>query len=217
MNRALLQIVFIASLTATGDAQSAPHAVAADSGWRTYRSPDYGFTIDYPADGSFTAGHRIEPQRSMIPVCDTTSVACFEYNGHAFDDTAVASLGVSVNILPDATTEEDCYAGDDGPVKTIVIHGTRFHLAETGGAAAGSSGGGPVYLAFHRHICFEIVLRTTYSDVAPEEYEEYGLHPLNQCELRALRSAKDEMNRMLQSFRFTRPARNDRVFKHRVQ
>jgi hypothetical protein len=217
MNRTLLGIVFIASLIATGDAQSTRHAAAVQSGWRTYRSPGYGFTIDYPGDGSFTSGHRIEPQRSMIPVCDTTSVACFEYNGHAFDDTTLASLGVSVNILPDGKTKEDCYATGGDPVRKIVIHGTRFHVGETGGAATGSSEGGPVYLVFHRRACYEIALGTAHTDVAPEEYEEYGLHPLNQCELRALCSAQDEMNRMLHSFRFTGRVRNERVFRRQMR
>jgi hypothetical protein len=177
---------------------AATGAWAAPVGWQTYRSSEYGFAIDYPADGSFTSGYRAEPQRSMIPICDRTSIACFEYTGHAFDHTVIQSLGVSVNVFRDSRTE--CNEIDSRPVSTIVIHGTQFQFAKTGSAAAGSSEGGTVYRAFHQHVCFEISLVTAQSDVGPEQYEEMGIHAVDE---NAQRAVEDEMKRMLQSFVFT--------------
>jgi hypothetical protein len=150
----------------------------------------------------------------MISACDAASAACFQYKGHAFDGTIIESMKVSVNILGDRGTEAECSDISEQPVKTALMHGARFHFAETRGGGGDESEIIDVYRAFHRHVCFEVTLATVRFDYGPEEYEEYGLHPFDPC---ALRSAYDEMFGMLQSFRFTRRARNDRVFKHRVQ
>jgi len=207
-----MHIAVFAGLIATGAGQSTRRTATAPPGWQTYHSTDYGFTIDYPGDMTFSEGPPVpDQQRSMIPICDDTTVACFVYDGHAFDKTIIQSLGVSVNVSRDATTEAACNDIDDKPVKTIAINGTRFHFAETGSAAAGSSEGGTVYRAFHRGVCFKITLGIAQTDVAPIQYEEYGIHAVDEDVLRA---AQDEMNRMLQSFTFTRRVRNDRVFEH---
>lgn len=172
---------------------------AAPAGWKTYHSTVYGFSIGYPGDGSFTPGNRIQPQRSMVPVCDDTSVACFEYSGRAFDHTVIESLGVSVNILRGVTSQADCNQIDQKPASSVIINGTRFVFEETGSAAAGNSAGGPVYRAFHQNVCFEITLFTAQSDLPPAQYQESGIEPLNED---ALRKAHDVMNRMLHSFVF---------------
>ena len=214
MNVRWMQRLLTMSLIAVGAASSGCCAATPPAGWQTYRSPGYGFTINYPGDGSFTSGYQLDPLGSTISACNAASAACFQYKGHAFDGTIIESLKVSVNILGDRGTEAECSDISEQPVKTILIHGARFHFAETRGGGGDESEIINVYRAFHQHICFEVTLATVRFDYSPEEYEEYGLHPFDPC---ALRSAQDEMSRMLQSFTFTRRARNDRVFKHRVQ
>jgi len=202
MNGALQQIVFIASLMATGVAQPARQAATGNSGWRTYYSSDYGFTINYPADGSFTPGYPVMPARAMIPICgEKISIACFEYDGHAFDNTPIQSLGVSINILREETTEADCADMDDigHTAQTIVIRGTIFHFAKTGGAAAGSSESGLIYHAFRQHVCFEIALGTSRTDIGAMQYEEAAIHHSIE---KTLRTLQDDMDQMLHSFTF---------------
>ncbi len=185
-------------------------AWAAPAGWQTYRSTEYGFTISYPGDGSFTSGHRVEPQHSMIPVCDDTAVACFEYNGHAFDHTMIQSLGLAVMVLRDRRTEAECGEIYGRPVTQVEIHGRRFDFAGTGDAAAGSSEGVFRYRTFYQHVCFEVALATTQSDVLPAQYDEYGFHPFD---ANALRAAQDDMKRMLESFVFTGPVHDGASWK----
>jgi len=202
MNKAWLQTAWAIVLIATGECQSTSRSTAPPADWKTYHSPEYGFTIEYPSDMTFSSGRPVAArQRSMIPVCADTAVACFEYNGHAFDRTVIESLGLSINILRDERTEADCADMDDieHPSKSVVIHGTRFHFAETGSAATGHSEGGPVYHAFHQHVCFEIALGTARTDIGPVQYEEAGIHPIDE---KAMRMEQGEMNRMLQSFTF---------------
>jgi hypothetical protein len=207
MLRRLMQLLLMTAMAAVCTAQP-QRAPSAPAGWRTYHSADYGFTIDYPADMTFYSGHPIPPpHRSMIPVCDDTTVACFEYNGHAFDGTTVEAIGVSINILRDEATEADCADIDDirRASKAALIHGIRFHFAQIRGAAAGHSEGGTVYRVFHQHICYEIALNRAFTDVGPEQFNEEGVHPVDQ---RAVRAVQDQMHRMLDSFRFAGPVRD---------
>jgi hypothetical protein len=203
MIRRLIQLFVLVGMAAACVAQSKAPAKS-PTGWRTYRSPDYGFTIEYPS-GGFTPGYRLDPQRSMIPVCEATSLACFEYKGDAFKATVIESLGVSVNVLRDSKTKADCDYIDNQPVKTIVIHGVPFRFVEAGGAALGQSEGGKVYHAFHQNVCFEITVGSAQWDVGAVEYKELGIHRVNQ---RALRTVSGEMDRMLHSFVFSGPVRD---------
>jgi hypothetical protein len=136
--------------------------------WQVYRSPDYGFTIAYPASLSFYPGHPDlrETQLSMIPVCDVTTVACFLYNGN-HEGTNLQAAGVSVNVLRDRKTEQDCNNIDTGqyPIKTEAINGINFHYGETGEVAAGNDGGGPVYRAFYQNVCFEVAAITAWTNI----------------------------------------------------
>jgi hypothetical protein len=147
----------------------------AASRWQVYRSPDYGFTIAYPASLSFYSGHPDlrETQLSMIPVCDETTVACFLYNGN-HEGTNLQAAGVSVNVLRDRKTEQDCNKIDTGqyPIKTETINGIRFHYGETGEVAAGNDGGGPVYRAFYHNVCFEVAALTAWTNMVNDEPQD---------------------------------------------
>src|SRR5580658_2416360 len=144
--------------------------VPANARWQVYRSPDYGFTIAFPASLSFYPGHPDFKEiqlLSMIPVCDETTVACFLYNGH-HEGTNLQAAGVSVNVLRDRKTEQDCNNIDTGqhPKKTETINGINFHYGETGEVAAGNDGGGPVYRAFYQNVCFEVAVVTAWTNIS---------------------------------------------------
>ena len=198
--------LIFAGIFALAAAAVSAQAAAAQDGWRTYRSPDFGFRIGYPRTLSFYPGGPLPPreQHSMIPICDETTIACFIYNRQAFDHTVIQALGVAVNVLRDETSEADCDDIDGRPEKTIFLNGRTFHFADSGGAAAGSSEGGRYYRTLYDHVCFEISAVTAQSDVGEAQYAEYGLRPLNE---KALRRIHDEMDRMVRSFSFIGPVR----------
>jgi hypothetical protein len=176
--------------------------------WATYRSPEYGFTMDYSGSMTFYPGSPPPPEHSMIPVCDETAVACFEYNGHALDHTVVVALGVSINVLLDNETEEECEQLDDGPGKMVVLHGRAFYFYETGDAVTGSSENVDDYQTFYDHACFQVALHTVYADVGPLQYPEYGIKPLNASALHEVRSV---MDRMARSIVFVGPVKKERA------
>src|SRR5260370_23361010 len=83
-------------------------AANAPGGWNVHRSADYGFVIAYPPDFK-SYSDLLEAQRSYIPVCQSESIACFEYNGNEYEGTNFEAAGVSVNILRELRTEKECY------------------------------------------------------------------------------------------------------------
>jgi len=178
-------------------------ASAAKHKWHTYSSPAYGFKIDVPSDMTYFPGSPVQPpQKSTLPICDTTTVACFQYTGGKFNHTVVQAMGVSVNVLRDKRTEAECNNIRFNVTKSIMIHGRPFHYAETGSVAAGSSKGGTLYRTFYQGVCFEVTLTTAYSDIEPARYGKYGIKPLNQ---RALHAMQKEMKKMLRSMTFVGP------------
>ena len=140
------------------------YAGDAPQGWQDYRSLDYGFSISYPASMTFYPAHPdlVETGLSYIPICDYTTVACFEYNGKKYEGTNFQAAGLSINVLRDAQTEQDCAAMDTGryPIKTQIINGTKFRYGLTGEAGMSQSKGGTTYRAFHDSVCFEISAAT---------------------------------------------------------
>ena len=126
----------------------------------------------------------------MIPVCDETAVACFLYNGD-HEGTNLQAAGVSVNVLRDRKTEQDCNKIDTGqyPIKTETINGIRFHYGETGEVAAGNGGGGPVYRAFYQNVCFEVAAVTAWTNIGnydPGEIKAFDSKELNKLLLRVV-------------------------------
>jgi hypothetical protein len=167
------------------------------AGWRTYRSPDYGFSIDYPTNVSFYGSHPdpAEMKGSYIPICDYTTVACFEYNGNEYEGTILEAAGLSVNVLRDLRTEQDCINIDSGsgPIKTERINGIKFHYALTGTAATGHEEGGTSYRAFYQNVCFEIAVGTV---VTGARADEPGIKKLDE------RKLDKALNEMVHTFRF---------------
>jgi hypothetical protein len=144
---------------------SAADSRSSHSGWKAVRSPDYGFMIQCPA--SLTAFSRKLQYKdtllSYIPVCATSTVACFEYNGSEYEATTFEAAGISVNVLRHKRTEQDCNHIDTGsyPINTTTINGVHFRYGKVGGAALGHSEGGTAYRTFHDNVCFEIAIGIT--------------------------------------------------------
>ena len=188
----LLPIVMLTSICQVSFAADIP------VGWHTYRSPDYGFTLSYPSNFKFYARTPSyeEAQHSMIPICKRETVACFEYSGGAYKGTRLQAAGVAVNVLRDARTEQQCAAIDTGsyPIRKVRIGGLRFYFGETGGAAAGTTIGGPVYRTFHEETCFELaaLLVTDNTEHEPGEVKKLDTAKLEK-----------QLDRIVQTIRFS--------------
>jgi hypothetical protein len=167
-------------------------------GWQTYRSPDYGFTIDYPVSMTFYPGHPdyVVTHVSYIPICDYTTVGCFEYNGSEYAGTNFEAAGLSVNVLRDLKSERDCDEIDTGsyPVKTETINGVRFRYGMTGEGAASHSKGGPTYRTFHENVCFEVVAATSAASMGA--FDEGTVKAFDSAKLDVL------LQKMVQTFKF---------------
>jgi hypothetical protein len=167
------------------------------AGWRTYRSPDYGFSIDYPTNVSFYGTHPdpAEMKGSYIPICEETTVACFEYNGNEYKGTILEAAGLSVNVLRDLRTEQGCNDIDthSTPIKTETINGINFHYGVTGDAGLGHGEGGPAYRAFYQNVCFEIAVGIAVTNAIADEP---GIKKIDE---RKLDKVLDEM---VHTFRF---------------
>ena len=169
------------------------------AGWRTYSSPEYGFNIDYPASMASFGSHPdpAEMKGSYIAICDTTTVACFEYRGHEYDGTNLESAGLSVNMLRELRTEKDCYdfGEKSAPVMIEKISGINFHYANTGEAGMNQSEGGPAYRAFYQNVCFEVA--GGIAEVNPGVFDPGTIKVFDSTEMDAL------LLKMIRTFRFT--------------
>lgn len=167
-------------------------------GWRIYHSPDYGFSIRYPADMTFYPGHPDygETQLSYIPICEYSTVACFEYNGKEYEGTNFEAAGVSVNVLRDMRTEQACGKIDTGssPVRTVKINGVTFHWGITGEGLMSQFKGGPTYHVFHQNVCFEIVAATAQANMGA--FEPGAVEAFDSARLDAL------LDKMVHTFKF---------------
>jgi len=188
--RMLVYVAIFSTICIAGDVRE---------GWRTYRSSDYGFTIDYPANMTFYPGHPdyAETQISYMPTCDYTTVACFEYNGKEYENTTFEAAGLSINVLRDIKTEQDCAKIDAGshPIKTETINGNRFHYGVTGEAGMSQSAGGPTYRAFHQNVCFEIA--AAIAQVSAAAFDDGAINSFDSRKLDKL------LEKMIHSFRFS--------------
>ncbi len=167
-------------------------------GWQTYRSPDFGFVIDYPANMTFYPGHPDygETALSYIPICDYSTVACFEYNGKDYEGTTFEAAGLSINVLRDLKTEKDCAKIDTGsfPAKTETMNGIHFHYGMTGEGGMSQSKGGTTYRAFHQNVCFELSEAT--AEVSIGAFDPGAIKAFDSTKVAKL------MDRMIHSFRF---------------
>ncbi len=170
-------------------------AANAPAGWSVHRSADYGFVIAYPPDFK-SYSDLLEAQRSYIPVCQSESIACFEYNGNEYEGTNFEAAGVSVNILRELRTEKECYKIENVslPIQKITLNGIPFHYGDIGEGGLGHGIGGPAYRTFREHVCFEVALLITATSISvydPGTVKEFDSATLEK-----------QLDRMLHTFRF---------------
>jgi hypothetical protein len=172
--------------------------------WKTYVSADYGFSVRYPTSLSFYRGDLDykETQMSYIPICDYTTVACFEYNGMEYKDTTFEAAGFSINVLRDIKTESDCGKIDTGqyPIQTENINGIKFRRGLTGEGATSHSKGGPTYRTFHQSVCFEIAAATA----------QVSIGAFDPGAIKAFDSARVDklLDKVIHTFRFVGPVKD---------
>jgi hypothetical protein len=204
----MLMMAAAGFLVAMTPAWGQPATQTGQMNWKTYRSPDYGFTIDYPGTMTFyPGGPQRPPEKSMFPICDDDTVACFEYNGHDFDRTQIQAMGVSVNVLREDRTVPECdrIETDSGPILTKKINGVSFRYAEAGDGGLGSFRNVLAYRTFHQHVCFEVALVTAQSNLTAQDMKDAGLTPANP---RTLKRLDTVMNEMMESFAFAGPVKD---------
>lgn len=182
------------------------HATNTHIKWQTYNNPDYGFKIDYPSNMPFHSDRPLPAETAMLPVCRYT-VACFLMEGDVLHKTSLSAAGVAVSILREEKTEANCYTIEDDPhpAKTRIIHGTVFHYGESSDAGAMQSQGITAYRVFYQHVCFEVALATTGSDLDPRDLDDMGLKPMDR---RTMRRISREMDKMLLSFTLIGPVKD---------
>lgn len=154
---AVLVLISLAPTICEGAALPQAHAK-----WHTYRSKDYGFTIQYPEDFDYWPAKfaRIENDaKFFMPICSFTTIACFVYSGNGYKGTNFGGAAVSVNVLRNKRTEKSCAAIDTGrfPIRAKKINGILFQYGRTGEGATSHYVGGPTYRTLYQGVCFEVV------------------------------------------------------------
>ncbi len=194
---AALTLISLAPTICEGAARAQAHA-----GWHTFRSTDYGFTIQYPNDFDDWPGRFANRENSaqfFMPICSFTTIACFVYSGEAYKGTNFGGAAVSVNVLRDSRTEKSCAAIDTGrfAIRTKEINGILFHYATTGGAATSHYAGGPTYHTLYHGVCFEIVANT--ASVSMGVFDPGTIRKFDSTRL------DRELNAIVNTFRFVGP------------
>jgi hypothetical protein len=135
----------------------------------------------------------------MLTGCTTRALGCLVYAGHEYEGTNFEGAALSVNVLRDRRTEQDCYKIDAGsyPIKTKTINGIDFHYGMTGDAGLGHSGGGPKYRAFYDKVCFELAVNITAASFA--NFDPGTIKKFDGTKL------EKDFDVMLNTFRFTGP------------
>jgi hypothetical protein len=179
-------------------------AAAAPVGWRTYHSPEYGFTVSYPPSFRFYASGRRDGPGGYIPICLDTTVACFGYTGTEYEGTNFEAAGIAVNVLRDARTEQECDKPDSVrrpiPAKSETVHGIRFHYGDSGEGGLSHFAGGPAYRIFYQNVCFEIAARI--ADVSLGAFDPGTIKSLDPAKLNRL------LEQMVHTFQFVGPVKD---------
>jgi hypothetical protein len=105
---------------------------------------------------------------TYIPICDAALV-CFAYP-LAFERFGVA-VAFSVSEITKATTEKECLSRSpdwthDPPEngEPVTINNARFQLFHTSDLGTGHVAAGREYRTFHEGKCYELSIRSTWSD-----------------------------------------------------
>lgn len=183
----------------------------AQRGWHTYRNPDYGFTIQYPPSIKLLNSARGENTGGSAPVCDDTTIACLAYSGAAYKGTNFTGGGIAINVLRDAKSPDQCeqFASADYPrpasIRTVDIHGTRFHAGSTSDAGMSHYQNIRAWRALYQNVCFEI--RSQIDTVSLGVYDPGTLKPFHPARLESL------FGQVMHTFRFVGPVKDGAAWK----
>jgi hypothetical protein len=177
-----------------------PINVVAD--WKSYSNRDFGFTLRYSKDFTLCAGgldYCEVTSRSYVPVCDDNVVDCLVYTGKEYEGTNFEGAALSVNVLRDRRTEQDCNELDIGqnPTKTKVINGVRFHYGMAGYGGLGHWVGRAKYRALYDKVCFELAVNV--AGVNSANFEPGTIKEFDESKL------DKQLDATVNSFRFTGP------------
>lgn len=170
--------------------------------WKSYSNHDFGFALQYPRNFTACAGGldycEVSPS-SYVLVCSDEVVDCFVYTSREYEGTNFEGAALSVNVLRDRQTEQDCNKFHIGPnpVKTKIINGILFRYGMTGGANLGHWGGGPTYRTFCNQACFELAANTSGTNFA--NFDPGTIKEFNGPKL------VNEFDAMLSTFKFISP------------
>lgn len=196
----MLSLVIIGALCQATTPKNAPSA------WKSYSNRDFGFTVRYPKDFTVCEGGldycEVSPS-SYVPVCSDEVIDCFVYTGREYEGTNFEGAALSVNVLRDRRTEQECNEFDIGPnpVRSKTINGIHFRYGMTGGANLGHWGGGPTYRAFYDKVCFELAANTSGTNFA--NFDPGTIKEFNGANL------DKELDAMLNTLRFIGPVADD--------
>jgi hypothetical protein len=169
---------------------------------QSYSNQNYGFTLQYPENFTHCAAGLAYcdfTSQPYIPVCDHNVVNCFVYAGREYEGTNFEGAALSVNVLRDKRSEQECNKIDVGPqqIKVKTINGTRFSYAMAGGVGLGHFGGGQKYRTLYDKVCFELaanISETSFANFDPGTIKKFDSTKLEK-----------DFDAIINSFKFTGP------------
>jgi len=178
-------------------------------GWRTYRSPEYGFTVSYPASFRLYASGRRDGPGGYSPICFINTVTCLGYIGERYAGTNFEGAGLVIDVLREARTEQQCDQPDNtrrlNPAKSEIIHGIHFQYSNAGGGGLSHFTGGPAYRVFYQHVCFEVAAMIASSSFGA--YDPGAIKEFHPAKLEKL------LGQMVHTIRFAGPVRDGPAWK----
>ncbi|HET8574982.1 MAG TPA: hypothetical protein VFM02_02290 [Candidatus Paceibacterota bacterium] len=191
---------------ASGTSQSIA-ASSVPNGWTVFSDEADGFRLAYPSDDFAVVkkSEKISAEfSSYIPPCGEGSgdfLGCVYFTGKEYSGTNFGSAGVSVQVLKNATTEQECEAGENVPVKTAThqesINGQNFFVFESGDAAMSHQSDDILYQVWHNNQCFQIDARLTSS-----VYEVYATGTIQKFTDQDKQKLESSLQSIVQTFSF---------------
>jgi len=160
------------------------------SEWGVYVDKDLGFEFKYPPNTVLIKDKVKMSSLGYLPICDKdVSTVCIYYPGEEYQGSVFEGAGVSINLLSEETTEEDCltFSRENGEfLGNILINGVNFNINVDQKVSLGHTKDGRLHTVFHQGKCFVITSRinTVSSGYSPQGTRE--LSPVEKWQLRSL-------------------------------
>lgn len=181
---AILGAIFISLIAFRAVKPSVPASPGVTSGWKTFRSDHYGFTLRYPGDAEFFSG-----EDSVYTVGEFfqgagISVAGIALPGNSYPGTNFLRAFLAIAVSPGTSSVAECrmFKRDGDAASSLLegrttINGIEFFNGEVRGAAAGTLLTSRIYHSFQRGRCYEMSLNFFTGNIA--NYEVGTIHEVN--------------------------------------